>query len=55
MPKLRSENGKHIVNYEGKNHVFTSLTSAWMYIFALRHIIHVVSTNIKVKGRQGKC
>ena len=55
MPKLRSENGKRIVNYEGEDHVFTSTTSAWMYIFALRHLNHVASTNIKVKGRQNKC
>jgi hypothetical protein len=52
MPRLRSENGKHIVNYEGADHEFNSLTSAWMYIFALRHVISVVATNLKVKGRQ---
>ena len=52
MPRLRSESGKHIVNYEGADHVFNSLTSAWMYIFALRHLTHVAVTNLKMKGKQ---
>ena len=50
MPQFRSINGNHIVTYRGVDHVFSSLESAWMYIFALRHIIHVVSTNIRVHG-----
>lgn len=50
MPRFRSINGNHIVTYRGVDHVFSSIESAWMYIFALKHIIYVVSTNIKVHG-----
>lgn len=51
MPKLVSKGGKHTVYFNGSSHEFTSIKSAWLYIFTLKPIIHVASTNIRVSRR----
>lgn len=51
MPKMISKNRKHFVLFDGKVHEFNALTEAWTYLFALKPVIHVISTNIIVKRR----
>ena len=38
MCTFKTKNGKHIITYRGKEHIFDTLHDAWEYIFILRFI-----------------
>ena len=50
MPKMISRDGKHFVLFDGQVHEFDALKEAWAYLFTLKPVIHVISTNIRVHG-----
>ena len=47
MLKFRSENGKHIVFYDGRDHTFDTIHDAWEYIFIVRVIRRTIRKKVK--------